>query len=115
MSEGWSSAQTNQTLPHASLAGSYLDVEEDPAFRRCPVRADVSQAEAGYGYGYGAYGYHHYRPHYSYSYSYCHYVSRARHHPRVGRLFLLVHLQDDLSQLQGLLADLPEPPHAWAN
>jgi hypothetical protein len=76
MSEGWSSAQTNQTLPHASLAGSYLDVEEDPAFRRCPVRADVSQAEAGYGYGYGAYGYHHYRPHYSYSYSYCHYVSR---------------------------------------
>src|SRR5262245_23142349 len=73
MSEGWSSAQTNQTLPQASLAGGYLDVEEDPAFRRCPVRSRARRFS--YGYGYGGYGYH-YRPHYSYSYSYCHYESR---------------------------------------
>ena len=86
----------------------------------------ASQAEAGYGYGY-SYGYGHYKPHHR---SYSYYKSapslllllqaalllrdQAGHHPRVGRLFLLVLLQDHLSRLPDLqLADPGSPgaPH----
>src|SRR5678815_2380706 len=101
MSEGWSSAQPNKTLPQASPAADYTDVQEDPfAVALTGLVLGASQAEAGYGYGYGD-GYNHYRPPYGYSYSHC-YREPSRHHPRLGRLFLLVLLQDRLSRLQGL-------------
>lgn len=73
MSEGWSSAQPNQTL------WKRHQLEITPMFKKILLSAaaltalvlGASSAEAGYGYG--GYGYH-YRPHYSYSY--CHYESR---------------------------------------
>jgi hypothetical protein len=87
-----------------------MDVQEDPfAVALTGLVLGASQAEAGYGYGYGD-GYNHYRPRYGYSYSHC-YREPSRHHPRLGRLFLLVLLQDRLSRLQGL----PSQPHAWAD
>ncbi len=74
----------------------------------------ASAANAGYGYGYGhgygyGYGYGYGHAHYT-DYSYqpsCYTQSRPVDHPRVGRLFLRIHLPDRLPRLPGLrLADL---------
>jgi hypothetical protein len=60
MSEGWSSAQPNKTLPQASPAGDYTDVQEDRfSVALTGLVLGASQAEAGY-----------------YSYSHCCTVSR---------------------------------------